>query len=349
MTSIHSFTTALAGEYRDLDEVNGGFRSFADLIVTQGDHIEYGHDFSQLLQAYQLEGVVGISEWFGELARDFTSPEGLPLPFAEALQQVTGIPVEQAADWLSANLVDVVELGTDAAITAFFRKNPKIFSAGLVLGIGFGLYSDNPLLIAVNGIQYFCTLRREGRLQNGIWNKADRFARASFAVVDRVCTATFIADTALDFAGVNLPELAGKAAGMLESAGQLSGSAQAALEAASAVDWVEGIGNFGLSLLVGKAVGKVINWLNDDVKKELLEANSLLELRHQLYELLRKEVPPESLMPVVEMLINGDAYSPVLPRLESSPAGQGSIHSGTTATGDIPVKESGLQSAEGIS
>lgn len=95
----------------------------------------------------------------------------------------------------------------------------------------------------------------------------------------------------------------------------------------------------------GNPSGEVKFRVNDDVKKEILEANSLLELRHQLLELLRKEAPPQSLMPVVEMLIDGDAYSPVLPSSECTPPGQGFIH--PMAPDDTSVKESSLKPTEG--
>ena len=90
---------------------------------------------------------------------------------------------------------------------AFFRKNPTVYSACFVLGIAFGLYSDNPALVSASGLQYFIKLKREGRLQQGIWINTDRFIRASFALIDRICTITFIAEAACKMAGISFARL----------------------------------------------------------------------------------------------------------------------------------------------
>ena len=69
------------------------------------------------------------------MTKDFLAPQSLPLPFAKALHKVTGMPPSLAMEWLSDNVADLAELGSEDEIIAYFRKNPKIYSACLVLGV----------------------------------------------------------------------------------------------------------------------------------------------------------------------------------------------------------------------
>ncbi len=312
MNGLYSFQTGLDSEYGDLAEVISGTAADVDLITVQAHHIEYGHSLEGLLESYELDVIPGISDWFQEVGEEFCSPEGIPLPFADAIQQAAGMPADQAIEWLSVNITDAIEIGTEAVIMAFFRKNPTAYSICMVLGIAFGLYSNNTLLVAMNGLQYFCKLRREGRLQKGIWVRLDRFLRVSLAVTGKTCAATFIADKTLELMGVHLPEMAGHIITALRIGRNAGKTARFAIEAASTADFVEGISNFGLSLLVAQGIGKLVNWFNDDTQKELARVGSLLESKQQLLELVNQEVPPETLMPIIELMMDAGAYQAIL-------------------------------------
>ena len=271
MTALLTFVTDIDQAYQGFSKVLGIDQSL-HLISVEADHIEYGSDFEGLMETYQINGIPGIANWFSQISQDLLTPEGVPLPFAEAIQHITGMSASQAIDWLTINISDVVAMGTEAAIMTFFRKNPKAYSICLVLGIAFGLYSNNAPLVAMNGLQYFCKLRKEGRLKQGLWNGFDRFLTVSFAVGGKVCTTTFIADKALELMGVNLSEMAEH---LLTALGMGAKLGSAAVAAAAAVDIMESISNFGLSLLVGQAIGKLVNWFNDDVQKELSRVEAL--------------------------------------------------------------------------
>lgn len=311
MTALRSFSDLIMNDYHELDLI-ASFEPIKNTLGnTASDQIRYGKNLQDLLELYQIEGVPGINDWFSHMAQTFVT-EGIPLPYAETIQQVTGMPAEQAVEWLSININDLIEIGSEAAIMAFFRKNPKAYSICLVLGIAFGLYSNNTMLVAMNGLQYFSKLRNEQRLQNGLWNGADRFIRTSFSVTGKVCISTFVADKIFDLMGISLTDLAEQVGSVFGIGKKVGSAANLAVEAASTVDIIEGISNFGLSFLVGQAVGKLMSWLNDEVKLELAKVGSLFESKEQLIELIKKDVPPETLVPIIEIMIEHGVYNAIL-------------------------------------
>lgn len=310
MSSVGSFINHMGAKYRDLGVIETNSDSFS--IVQFKGVSNSSHQLQAVLEEYEIDDVPGINHWFEEMTKDFLSPQGLPLPFAEALQKVTGMPPSLAIEWLSANISDVAELGAEAAIMAFLHKNPKIYSACLVLGVAFGLYSDNPLLISANGLQYFVKLRQEGRLEQSLWTNADRFIRASFALIDRICTITFIAEAGFKMAGISLSELTGDLAESFGLGKRLVAAAHLSTEAVNVVDLVDGVANLGLSMLVGKAVGKMVEWLNDDLKQELEDISSQIEAKLRLRELLKKEAPPETIIPLIELMKEQGSYCSIL-------------------------------------
>jgi hypothetical protein len=310
MTALTAYAASLNEEFRELrelTEVSAGPK----LISTVNHHIQYGRNLPELYQAYRLEEIPGVGQWFQEMDREFFSPEGLPLPFTGAIREVTGEPPRQALEWLSANLTDEITAGSEESIMAFFRNNPKAYSICLVLGIAFGLYSNKASLVALNGMEYYCKLRKEGRWNKGLWSNTDRFIRTSFLVSGTTDTTNFISDKALELLDAKFPSKAGN---LLGGIGAKIGkaAARAAMEAASAIDVVGGASNLGLSLLLGQAVGRLVTWFNDDVRRELAQAASLLESRQQLLELLSQEVPPETLTPVIELMMAGGGYKGML-------------------------------------
>lgn len=310
MSSIGTFITRMDTKYRDFGVAETdigqspitGFKGLSN----SGEQLE------ALLEEYEIDDISGINNWFAEMTKDFLSPHGLPLPFAEALQQVTGMPPSLAIEWLSANVTDLAELGTEAAVMSFFKKNPKIYSACLVLGIAFGLYSDNPLLVSVNGLQYFAKLRKEGRLEQGIWTSADRFIRASFSLIDRICTATFIAEAGFKMAGLSLSNLTGDFADSIGLGQKLAAATHLSTEAIDIVDLVDGVANLGLSMLVGKAVGKMVEWFNDDLRQELEDISNQVDAKLRLRELLKDEAPPETIVPLIELMKEHGSYRSIL-------------------------------------
>lgn len=311
MTALTTFAASLAEEFEELGEVAAGATTGSKLVSKAGHPIQLGRNLKDFYMAYQLGEIPGIDPWFQAMDREFFSPEGLPLPLAEAIREITGEPARKALDWLSDNLTDEIAGGTEEVMTAFFQNNPKAYSICLVLGIAFGLYSNQASLVALNGMEYYYKLRKEGRLNKGLWNNTDRFIRTSFIISATSDSNNFISQKALELLEANLPKKTGK---LLGSFGAKIGkaAARAALEAASAIDVVGGVSNLGLSLLLGQAVGRLVTWFNDDARRELAQAGSLLESKQQLSELLSQQVPPETLTPVIELMMEGGGYKGML-------------------------------------
>lgn len=315
MTALTSYTASLSEEFGELGEVLTGVPGAPKLVSAVNHHVQYGRNLPELYSSYQLEKIPGVGQWFLEMDREFFSPEGLPLPFTEAIREVTGEPARQVLEWLSDNLTDEIAAGSEESIMTFFRDNPKAYSICLVLGIAFGLESNKASLVALNGMEYYCKLRKEGRLNKGLWSNTDRFIRTSFLVSGTTDTTNFISVKALELLDAKLPIKTGN---LLGDIGAKIGkaAARAALEAASAIDVVGGVSNLGLSLLMGQAVGRLVTWFNDDARRELAQVGSLLESRQQLLELLSREVPPETLTPVIELMMEGGGYKGVLDKSE---------------------------------
>lgn len=307
MSALTTFAANLAEEYEGLGEVPALAATGPKLITQANHHIQFGRNLNQIYINYHFEEITGIDAWFQQMDREFFSPEGLPLPLAEAIREITGEPACKALDWLSENLTDEIAGGTEEAKAVFFRNNPKAYSICLVLGIAFGLYSNQASQVALNGMEYYYKLRKEGRLNKGLWNNTDRFVRTSFIVSAATDAANFIIERALELLDANPPKKAGKLLGGL-GAKIGKAAARAALEAASAVDVIGGVSNLGLSLLLGHTVGHLATWFNDDARRELASAVSLLESKQQLFELLSQQVPPETLTPVIELMMEGGGY-----------------------------------------
>lgn len=314
MSAVGSFIKNIGTKYRDYKAFEADIES---PITGFTGIINSGNQLHTVLEVYGINDVSGINLWFEEMTKDFLAPQGLPLPFAEALQKVTGMPPSLAMEWLSKNVADLAELGSEEEVISYFRKNPKIYSACLVLGVAFGLYSDKPILVSANGLQYFNKLKKEGRLEQGIWTNADRFIRASFSVVDRICTITFIAEAGFKMAGFSLSELTGNVAESFNLGQRLADVTNLSVDAVDIVGLVDGIANLGLSMLVGKAVGRVVAWLNDDLRQELAEISTQVDAKLRLRELLKEEAPPETIIPLIELMKEQGDYRSILDNLDS--------------------------------
>lgn len=313
MSAIKEFIINFTKEYQSW----GDCGAVADPKTYRGSDIrgqvKIGKDLSGLIPACRLDGIEGIDEWLVYMAKDYTSTAGVPLPFAEAIQSITGIQTEEAIEWLTANGADLIENGTEEAILNFIKDNPKAYQYALVLGTVWGFIDDNPLLIALNAFYYLRKLKKESRLQRGLWGKVDHFAKTSFNVVSNVCSYTFLADLGLSFWGLNLADLVGQGIDLLGLGAKLSETTQFATEIASAAaDLVDGVATVGIGFLASKLVKKGFERLNSNVRHELEEILHLASYKKQFKTLIDKNAPPESLMPVIEMMEQNGIYQPIL-------------------------------------
>ena len=173
MSAIKEFVINFTKEYQALSEPSDqrAYPAFG-----AGDRARSGPELTGLISACRLDKINGIDEWFAHLAQDLTSPAGIPLPFAAAVQNITGIQTDEAVEWLTVNGADLIDTGTEAELLSFLKDNPKAYQYALVLGTVWGFSDDDPLLIAMNALFYLGKLKKEGRLQRRFWGGASRFA-----------------------------------------------------------------------------------------------------------------------------------------------------------------------------
>lgn len=313
MSAIKEFIINFTKEYQRWEDCGNGAGPMTYSGSDIGEQVKIGKDLSGLIPACRLDRIEGIDEWFGHMAKDYTATAGIPLPFAEAIQNITGIQTDEAIEWLTANGADLIENGTEEAILSFIKDNPKAYQYALVLGTVWGFIDDNPLLIAMNAFFYLRKLKKEGRLQRGLWGKVDRFARTSFNVIANVCSYTFLADLGLSVFGINLADMIGHGINFFGLGADLAATADYTFEiASSATDLVNGVTTLGMGFLASKIVKKGFERLNSDIKHELEKILPLASYKKQFNLLIDKNAPPESLMPVIEMMEQNGIYQPIL-------------------------------------
>lgn len=311
MSAIKEFVTNFTKQHRQSGHLPKGVDQI-DSKRGSGDWVVF-HDLPGLIAAFRLDAVQGIVEWFEHMAQDVTSSAGIPLPFAQTIQNLTGVQTDEAIQWLTDNAAELIETGTEGAILSYLKDNPKAYQYALILGTVWGFIHENPLLIGMNALLYLRKLKKEGRLQKGLWGKVDHFARTSFNVVSNVCSYTFLADLGLSFLGLNLADLVGQGIDLLGLGAKLSETTQFATEIASAAaDLVNGVASLGMGFLASKLVKKGFERLNSEVRHELEKILHLASYKKQFKALIDKNAPPESLMPVIEMMEQNGIYQAIL-------------------------------------
>lgn len=312
MSAIKEFLLNFTQEHHQLGHLNIGDQRIGVVKGSGYQRTELGRDNQGLISAHQLDEIPGIVEWFEHLVQNFTTFPGVPLPFAQAVQKLTGIKTDEAIQWLTANGAKLIETGTEAEIIRFLKDNPKACQYALVLGAVWGFIDENPLFIAVNAFLYLRKLKKEGRLQDR-WGKIEQVARRSFGVVANVCACAFLADVGLGFFGLDLAEMVGHSINLLGLGADLTETTLFAVEiAGTASNIVDGAASLGVGFLASKLVKKGFERINSKIKNELEKILPLASYKKQFKMLIDKQVPPESLMPVIEMMEENGIYQPIL-------------------------------------
>lgn len=313
MSAVKEFIAKFNEEYHHWDEAGAGADRSLDPVGAPADRSGSVRDLPGLIAAYHLEGIQGIGEWFERMAQYYTEPVGNPLPCDAELQNITGIKTDEAVAWLTANGAGLIENGTEAALLSFLKENQQAYRYALVLGAIWGFSHENPLVTGVNALLYLRKLKKEGRLQESFRGKVDRFARASYGVVDKVCVGAFLADLSFRVLGTKLAAIIGQSIDWLSFGAGLADTAQSAAEIASAAaDLADGAASLGMGFLASKLVKKGFERLNAEVKRELEKIFHLAAYKKQFKALIDKNAPPESLMPVIELMEENGIYQPLL-------------------------------------
>ncbi|MER1985316.1 MAG: hypothetical protein ABS948_05410 [Solibacillus sp.] len=261
----------LTENYHNLGHHGSSVDAMMDSVSGMGHRMKHGHDIQGLIESYHLQGFEGIGLWFDHMAKDFTSPAGIPLPFAEAIYNVSGMQMDTAVDWLTINAYDVGALITQELALKLFKENKKAYNIAFILGSAIGIIDDNPAIVVVNTLR----LLKAGKLQRLLSEGNMQFIERAGKITGRACMGTAAATLGAGAVGVNIPEL-------IESGGEWLDHVE---QASTLSDLVDGISTLGVMLLVSKGVKAVANSINE----ELLEKVQLAEERLSLFNSLERQ------------------------------------------------------------
>lgn len=275
----------LTENYHNLGHNESSVDAMMDSVSGMGHRIKQGHDMQGLIESYHLQGIEGIGLWFDHMAKDFTSPAGIPLPFAEAIYNVSGMQMDTAVDWLTINAFDAGTLITQELALKLFKDNKKAYNTAFLLGSAIGLIDDNPAIVVVNTLR----LLKAGKLQRLLGEKNMQFIQRAGKITGQACMGTAAVTIGAGAVGVNIPEL-------IENGGEWLDYVE---QASTISDIVDGMTSFGVMLLVSKGVKAVANSINGD----LLEKVQLSEEKLAMFNSLKRQATAGASPAEMSMLI----------------------------------------------
>lgn len=133
-----------------------------DSVSGIGHRVKFGHSLDNLPVIIDKFGFSGTGDYFLHIGKDFASPHGIPIPFADQIRNATGISVKQSVDWLCVNIGDVVSGGLSvyhsytnaqcllSAMTDGYLPPVRVFSTAIGAGvkITMSVLSPNPISLA---------------------------------------------------------------------------------------------------------------------------------------------------------------------------------------------------------
>ena len=136
--------------------------AWMDSVSGYGHRVKHGHDVAANVgDVYDKFGMEGVLKYPGELARDATTPHGIPIPGMEFLVRGDVVKPGFATEWMSLNVADFFTGGLAAYSTyRLYKKskngkldNSSIFWATVGIGVKTvaGVSTTNPILI-ISGI-----------------------------------------------------------------------------------------------------------------------------------------------------------------------------------------------------
>lgn len=264
-----------------------------------GHRVEFGHDLDGFLRAYDLEGFGGVHGWADHMLKDFTSPHGIPLPFAEAIVHLTPLDIEQGVEWLSVNIADVAELGAEAAVVSMlekrFEENPRAYHLALAIGLALGFIDDNPLLVAFSGAKWLSNAKRNIAAACPEWGQ--RFDASVARTLSRLETVTYwalgadVVAHALHLADiVPFVDYLTEGVPVIDTIGDV-GEAMA--------DVIDGLASLGVAFLARRCVRGLFDSFYGVKQREAVRLAKQVRPRMVLIEMLENNVPPLRLVGTV--------------------------------------------------
>jgi len=288
--------TELTKQYHEVGHIDPAVDQMMDMGGGFGHRIEFGHDLDGFLRAYNLEGYDGVHSWADHILKDFTSPDGIPLPFAEALVHLTPLDLQDAVDWLSVNTADFAELGAEVVAVHMlekrFEENPKAYHLALAAGLALGFIDDNPLLIAFSGAKWLGNAKRNLAAANPEWG--ERIDSSIGRTLNRLETVSYWALGADVVAHVlHLADVVPLVDHMTDGV-PLVGALGDVGEGMA--DVVDGFGMFGLAFVARRAVRGVFGLFSGVKQREAARLAEQVRPRMVLAKMLESNTPVLSLV-----------------------------------------------------
>ena len=161
---LEDLLTSFTEKYHETGHIDPPIDQMMDMGGGFGHRVEFGHGIDGFLRAYNMEGMQGMHSWMDHILKDFTSPAGIPLPFAGAFVHLTPLDLNDGVTWLSVNAADFMELGAEViaieVIERRFSDNKNAYHIALASGLALGFVDDNPLLIAFSGAKWMLNAKK---------------------------------------------------------------------------------------------------------------------------------------------------------------------------------------------
>lgn len=302
-----------------------------DSVSGLGHRIKFGHDFEGLSESFEIDGIEGITSWFDHMLKDFTSHDGIPLPGAEFVQNVTGMDYQEAVEWLAVDATDVLALGLSAGALNLVEKklnnNPKVRAAVQTIAGYEGIVDDNPLLTGYIAMKVASDINKKYNLvSDSTSQKAKEVSGKVFRVAGKICVGTFVTGVGTELVlNESIIEVTtellntGVETNLIFADNILSGL-EVADHTAAAADWVADIGDvldgaatMGLGILLGKAVKGIFNIFNESERNRVIRYMTIRFQREEITKLCKKGFPSALLKERIRALDNSTPYSGLLP------------------------------------
>ena len=304
---FNEIITELTKHYHELGHNSTEVDSMIDSVTGMGHRIKWGHDLEGAIHSFQLDGISGIGNWFDHMTKDFTSPDGLPLPFAEAIHNITGMGTDTAIDWLTINCADVIEVGGEVALMQWLKDNPKGFKLSLILGTLLGIIEDNPLLIGYNAILALQKFKKEGRTPYFL-DKSLGFINRFGSILSKVAIGTAVIDLGLGVVGIDFAESIGHVVGIFDSSDHIETGLNITEGVSTATDIIDGLATAGIALIVSKAVKGAFGYFNTRTSINRDCKRKVVNRMESLKKLIQSKASPSVLASHLEMAIVNGIY-----------------------------------------
>jgi hypothetical protein len=294
-----------------------------------GHRLKAGHSFDGLLHSIEIDGIHGATSWFDHMLKDFTSPDGIPIPGAMFIKDITGMDYSHAVDWLCINASDVIELGVMAAAVSLLEKKikdkPQIKNVAVALGGCIGIADDNPLLVAYFAIQAAKVINEKYKIvSDQRMANLKVFSRNCYRGLTVVSIGTFFTGVAAQaFFDTNIVDLTvnvvSHAADGISTIGEHLGLVHdaadhvdtAATIAEGAGHFIDGIATLGLGLAASYGIRKIFKYVNNDVKERVTELYYKVTLRRQIRDATLKQLPPNIVAGLLTEGLKNDCYKSI--------------------------------------